>query len=143
MVRFNSKAEVHLGGCLRKEFLGRGIGFPFRFDTASGGVAMSEYEANIRDCINVILATRPGERQMMPSFGCRVHEEIFAPNTRSTATRAAKMVEKAIKRWEPRVDVTDVTASVEADGKVRVKVKYKIRSTLSEQELSLFLNASG
>ena len=57
---------------IRKEFLGRGFAFPFHFDPAGGGVAMSEYEENIRQNISIILGTQPGERQMLPAFGCRI-----------------------------------------------------------------------
>ena len=34
---------------MRKEFLGRGWQFPFQVNPATGSVAFSEYEANIRD----------------------------------------------------------------------------------------------
>jgi phage baseplate assembly protein W len=65
----------------RKGTLGQGWSFPFGFDSANGQVALSSDEHNIRECISIILSTRPGERQMMPSFGCRIHELLFAPNT--------------------------------------------------------------
>lgn len=128
---------------MRKEFLGRGVAFPFRFDSASGGLALSEYEENIKQCITVILGTKPGERQMLPEFGCRVHELMFAPNTRATASGVAAAVRRAIERWEPRVEVTKVDAWPDPGGTVRVQVHYKIRSTLSEQELSLLLASGG
>lgn len=131
------------GRPVRKEFLGRGWKFPFRLDPASGGVAMSEYEDNIRQSITVILGTRPGERQMLPEFGCRVHELMFAPATKATSTLVAHHVESALARWEPRVEVTKVESWPEPNGTIRVQVHYKIRSTLSEQELSLLLTAGG
>ena len=77
---------------MRKEILGRGFAFPFRFDAATGKVATSEYEDNIRDCVSIILGTRPGERQMMPDFGCKIHELMFAPNTSATATMILSLI---------------------------------------------------
>ena len=128
---------------MRKDFLGRGWRFPFGFDPATGGTAISEYEENIRQCITLILATKPGERQMLPDFGCRIHELMFAPNTPATATMIAHHVETALQRWEPRVEVTEVDSWPEPSGQVRVQVHYTIRSTLSEQELSLLLTSGG
>ncbi len=128
---------------MRKEFLGRGIAFPFRFDPATGGVAMSEYEDNIKDCVTAILGTKPGERQMLPEFGCRAHELLFAPSSRSTATSIGQLVERALQRWEPRIEVTKVDAWPDPGGTVRVQVHYKIRSTLTEQEISLLLTSGG
>ena len=63
---------------LRKEYLGRGFGFPFRFNPSTGSVALSEYESNIRDSITLILGTRPGERQMLPEFGCYIQGEVLS-----------------------------------------------------------------
>ena len=50
---------------MNKEFLGRGWAFPFHFDSASGAVAYSEFEENIRQNIMIIIGTRVGERQML------------------------------------------------------------------------------
>jgi phage baseplate assembly protein W len=128
---------------VRKEFLGRGWRFPFQFDPASGGTATSEYEENIRQCITLILATKPGERQMLPEFGCRIHELLFSPATRATSVLIAHHVERALGRWEPRIEVNKVDAWADDGGTMRVQVNYTIRSTLSEQELSLLLSSGG
>ena len=128
---------------MRKDFLGRGWAFPFRFDPGSGSVAMSEYEANIRDCMTIILGTKPGERQMLPEFGCRVHELMFAPNTPATSHLVARHIKEALARWEPRIEVQSVDAYPDANGQIRVQIHYSIRSTKSAQELSLLLTAGG
>ena len=125
---------------MRKEILGRGFAFPFRFDAATGKVATSEYEDNIRDCISIILGTRPGERQMMPDFGCKIHELMFAPNTSATATMIRHHVEEAISRWEPRVELLEVRSWPDPGGKIRVEVSYRVRATSQLQELSVNLS---
>ena len=122
---------------MRKDFLGRGWRFPFGFDSASGGIGLSEYEQNIRECITIILGTKPGERQMMPEFGCRIHEVMYAPNTRATSVLVSHHVQQALGRWEPRIEVIDVEAWPDDGGTIRVQVNYRIRSTLSKQALSL------
>jgi hypothetical protein len=128
---------------MRKDFLGRGWRFPFQIDPSSGAVETSEYEANIKECLTLILGTKPGERQMMPDFGCRIHELMFAPNTLATSDLIGTYVERAIKRWEPRVEVVSVDAWPDPGGTVRVKVNYKIKTTQSEQDLDLLLNPGG
>ncbi len=128
---------------MRKEFLGRGWRFPFQFDPASGGTAFSEFEDNIRQSITLILATKPGERQMLPEFGCPIHDLLFAPATRATSVLIAHHVERALARWEPRIEVTKVDAWADNTGTVRVQVNYTIRSTLAEQELGVLLTSGG
>jgi len=131
------------GEGMSKYYLGRGWRFPFHIDPSSGAIGMSEYEANIKECLTLVLGTKPGERQMMPDFGCRIHELMFAPNTLATSDLIAAYVERAIKRWEPRVEVVSVDAWPDPGGTVRVKVNYKIKSTQSEQDLDLLLNPGG
>lgn len=104
---------------------------------------MSEYEDNIRDCITVILGTRPGERQMLPEFGCRVHEMMFAPSTAATARAIQQFVETALTRWEPRIELVSVDSWPDDGGQIRLQIRYKIRSTLSEHEMSLLLTSGG
>ena len=118
-----------------KEVLGRGWAFPFQFDSARGTVAYSEYEENIRQNITIILGTKPGERQMLPAFGCRIHELLFAPNTRATSAMIAHHVEEALRRWERRIEVLKVTSSAEPGGSVRVDVEYKVLLTDAAQTL--------
>ena len=76
---------------------------------------------------------------MLPEFGCRVHELMFSANTHATATIAAGYVKDALRRWEPRIEVTSVDAWPDAQGKLQIQVHYRIKSTLTEQELSLLL----
>jgi uncharacterized protein len=128
---------------VRKEFLGRGWKFPFQFDPATGGVALSEYEQNIKENISIILGTKPGERQKLFDFGCGMHEMMFAPATRATSTIISRMVERSLGRWEPRIEVIKVNAWPEPNGLIKVHVEYKIRATLSEEELFLLLSSGG
>jgi phage baseplate assembly protein W len=120
---------------IRKEFLGRGWAFPFQFDPATGEVAMSEYEENIRQSILLIISTKPGERPMLPAFGCKIHQFLFAPNTRTTANMIAFHVRTALKRWEPRIEVEGVRAATGRTGEVRIEVDYRIVATNSPQNL--------
>jgi phage baseplate assembly protein W len=116
-----------------KEYLGRGWAFPFSIDPARGGPALSEYETNIRQCVSLILSTRPGERQMLPEFGCRIHDLLFAPNTSTTASTIAHYVRSALARWEPRIKLTSVSSEPQPNGTIKVQVEYTIRTTRSPQ----------
>jgi len=128
---------------VQKDFLGRGWGFPFHVDPASGRVGFSEFEENIRQCITIILGTRPGERQMLPEFGCRVHELLFAPNNQTTAQVAAGHVREALSKWEPRIEVQDVTSNADPSGAIRVEVIYRIVSTDSVQTVTHMVSNTG
>jgi phage baseplate assembly protein W len=117
------------------DFLGKGWNFPFRYDQASGSVLFSSGLENIRQNILVILGTRQGERQMLPKFGCRIHDLLFAPNNQSTISTAATYVREAIHSWEPRVEVQEVEASFASTGSIQISISYRVRATSAVEHL--------
>lgn len=128
---------------MTRQLLGKGWSFPLRFDAASGGVATSAGEENIRESMTIILGTRPGERQMMPDFGCRIHELMFAPGTAANAALISWHVKQALLKWEPRIDVVGVDSRTDGGGKVKVSVRYRVKTSHTEQLLDLDLSPGG
>ena len=57
----------------------KGIGFPFRIDPESGGVAWTSGREKLRQNVMVILGTRHGERPMLRDFGTRLHVLVHEP----------------------------------------------------------------
>nr|WP_218008056.1 GPW/gp25 family protein [Herbidospora sakaeratensis] len=115
----------------------RGVAFPVRVD-ATGGIAESAGGERIRQSIQVILGTRPGERVMRPDFGCELHSLAFAPNTPATANLARHYVESALARWEPRIEVAGVNVANDLRaGSLVITVGYRIRGAGDERVLTL------
>jgi uncharacterized protein len=120
---------------LRKE-LGRGLAFPMRIDRW-GGFAVSEDQQKVAESIRIILQTRVGERVMRSRFGSEVPAILFEPATSSTADRLRAAIEKALARWEPRVDVLGVEVAV--DPKERTHFIASLRYRLRENNAILNL----
>lgn len=118
------------------EFIGAGWAFPLRTD-ATGAIALVEREREIEESVRLILGTAPGERPMRPEFGCRIHDEVFAGADPATAGRVASDVREALRRWEPRIVVHDVTVTLDADDPavLYIDVRYSIRSTNDRRNL--------
>ena len=118
--------------------IGRGWGFPVGID-ATGGIRLSQDEPEIEQAIAVIIGTSPGERAMRPTFGCRIHELVFAPNNSETVGLARRHVEEALGMWEPRIDVESIDVSLdplEVDrGRLNISVEYTIRGTKDSRSL--------
>jgi len=111
-------------------FLGRGAPFPFRPDDARKVLPWSSGEEKVRQSMWLILATAPGERPMRPDFGCGVHDLVFQANTVAFQGLVAERVRSALVRWEPRIDVLDVTveAPIGAPAVVLARIAYRIRA---------------
>lgn len=111
------------------EFLGRGWAFPPRAD-ASGKIALVEYEEDVRQAILIILETAPGERVMRMDFGVDLRGLVFAPLSSSTIGLTRLRVQQALVKWEPRIDVVDVTVTADPPlGRLMIDIRYSIRAT--------------
>ena len=118
------------------EFEGRGWQFPIRVDDA-GAIAEAGEEAKVRQSIEIILRTAPGERVMRPDFGCGIHDLVFDTISGATIGRVASVVARALATWEPRIDVLDVNAQQDADqpNRILIEIDYQVRSTNSRLNL--------
>ena len=121
---------------LDREFIGRGLAFPLQVDPR-GGIALSGGDRDIVQSIQIILETAPGERVMRPTFGCRIHELVFAPQNASTKGLMRRYVEEAFAQWEPRVNVQEVNiaASPDHSGIMLVEIKYQVKDTYDDRSI--------
>jgi len=113
-----------------KAFLGVGVGFPIRFDSA-GAITMAEYEESVRQSIWIILGTSKGERAMRPDFGCGIYDLVFEVNSASTSGKVAQAVREALLVQEPRIDVRDVQVEAPpgAGETLLIHIEYQVRAT--------------
>ena len=123
---------------------GRGLGFPPRVGP-DGRVAWSEGEANVRDCLRILLLTEPRERMRLSGFGGGLTRFLFEPNTPATRQHIRETIEETIKRWEPRVQLENV--SVEADaadaqGAVAT-IAFRLVATQALERVTLALTLRG
>lgn len=119
-----------------RAFLGTGWRFPVRPDSR-GAIETVSGEADIEEAIRQIVGTAKGERVMRPDFGCGIHEFAFASVDTTTRTLIEESVRDALVRWEPRVEVLDVTTSTAelSAGRLLVSLDYRVRSTNAERNL--------
>jgi uncharacterized protein len=89
-------------------YLGKGWAFPVRPDPVGRGLGFAEGPEKVRQAIEIILDTEPGERVMRPTFGSGLRRFLMKPNTVATRALIQHDVELALATWEPRVQVTGV-----------------------------------
>jgi phage baseplate assembly protein W len=115
----------------QKDWLGRGWAYPVALDPLTGGVAIAEYEIDIRQSIEIILGTAPGERVMRPDFGCGIYELVFEVIDASLLTRVQAAVTRAMVTYEARIEVLSVNVNplYAADGLLLIEFQYRVRRT--------------
>jgi len=104
------------------------IDYPFRFDnrfrTASAG-----YADHIREMIEQLLMTDPGERVNRPDFGGGLRQMVFAPNSPELAAALQFTVRAAVQEYlSDLIEVQDL-AVTSSDSTLTVALQYTIRAT--------------
>ena len=104
------------------------IDFPLHFD-GRGRTAEADDDKHIRDMIEQLIFTAPGERVNRPTFGSGAQQLVFAPNSDALATAMRLSMQASLQEWLGDViEVTDV--QVEAnDSTLRIEVQYVVRRT--------------
>lgn len=113
---------------MNKDVIGRGLPFPVRLE--NGRLAFLGGPLKIRQGIEIILGTATAERQMLPRFGCGIHDLVFQANTAALRGILQGKVREALTRWEPRIDVLDVRVETapESRNMLTIHVDYRIRA---------------
>jgi phage baseplate assembly protein W len=108
------------------------IGWPlFPLPDARGQLQYPTLEESVRQSIQIILRTRPGEQLMRPEFGAGLENFLHEPNTLTTRRRIRDLISTSLQRWEQRilVDRIEVWEVPEQPTHVRVVIAYRLRRT--------------
>ena len=104
------------------------IDFPFHFDSR-GATARTGYADHVRDMIEQLLFTNPGERLNRPDFGCGLLQLVFAPNSPELAATLQFTAQAALTQWLGDViDVRELTVT-SIDSTLNVSLSYALRAT--------------
>ena len=118
-------------------FLGKGWGFPPTFDPVNRHVEIFSGEEDIKSSLEVLLATRIGERVMQPLFGCNLDDMVFETLDTTLMTEIKNKVETSILYFEPRINLNQVKIipQVELEGRILLSIDYTVRATNSRSNL--------
>ena len=104
------------------------IDFPLHFDQR-GRTAYTDEDDHIRDMIEQLLFTSPGERVNRPDFGSGLLQMVFAPNSTELASALQFTMQAALQRYlGDLIDLQQLQVSAE-DSTLRVVVEYVVRRT--------------
>src|SRR5262245_8968105 len=108
------------------------IDYPLGID-AHGRTATTTYEDHVRDMIEQVLFTTPGERVNRPTFGSGVLQLIFAPNSQALATATQMTVQGALQMWLGDLIQVEAVSVNSEDSTLTVVVQYTVRRTQQRQ----------
>lgn len=83
-------------------------------------------EAHIRQMIEQVLFTNPGERVNRPDFGSGVMQLVFAPNSPELAAATESLIQAALQQWLSNVMRVEEVQVESEDAVLRISVHYTV-----------------
>jgi hypothetical protein len=109
------------------------IDFPYHFDSRGRTAAPNDDDAHIRDLIEQVLFTAPGERVNRPDFGSGLLRLVFAPNSDQLAATTQYLVQGSLQQYLGDLIQVDAVEVENEDSILRVTVRYLVRRTQTLQ----------
>jgi Bacteriophage baseplate protein W len=104
------------------------IDYPYHFD-GRGRTASTDDNDHIRDMIEQLLFTNPGERVNRPDFGSGLLQMVFAPNSPELAAALQFTMQAALQRYlGDLIDLKSLEVTAQ-DSTLNIVVKYLVRRT--------------
>ena len=104
------------------------IKFPYQFDHR-GQTSLSDDDRHIKEMIEQVLFTSPGERVNRPTFGSGLMQLVFSPNSEELVATVQFLVQGALQQWLGNlIEVNNVDVQ-EQDSILLINVTYTVRRT--------------
>ena len=95
----------------------------------TGSLHWPDLASSVKQMIEVILRTTPGEQLMRPQFGGGLERMIHRPNTVATRARIREAIIESLKRFERRILLDDVQVNQADDPNlVSVAILFRLRN---------------
>ena len=104
------------------------LDYPYRFD-ARGRTAATDDVDHVRDLIDQVLFTLPGERVNRPDFGSGLMQLIFAPLSDELVATTQFLVQGSLQQWLGNVIAVEQVLVTRDEAALRVLVQFVIRRT--------------
>jgi phage baseplate assembly protein W len=108
------------------------IDYPLRVDGRGRTAATSE-DDHVRDLVEQVLFTSPGERVNRPTLGTNLMQLVFAPNSEELATATQFLVQGALQQWLGDVIQVEAVGVTSVDSTLEVTVQYLVRRNQQRQ----------
>jgi phage baseplate assembly protein W len=101
------------------------LDFPYHIDRR-GRTAVTDDADHVRDLIEQVLFTSPGERVMRPDFGSGLLAMVFEPNSTALAATTQMLIQGALQQYLGELIAVQTVEVDAVDSTFRVNVRYAL-----------------
>ncbi len=129
----NRTAKVNTSFAAQNKISGK---FPLSYTTEEQALS------NLKN----LLLTYPGERYMQPTFGVRIKDRVFEPNTPDLVVGLNREIQEAIKYWLPYIKIKTINVdnkekmSSEITNFLFIKIDFSVTEQGANQTITLVSN---
>lgn len=110
-----------------------GLTHPIEVD-GRGRFATVGPERRIRNMIENVLFTAPGDRVNRPRFGSGIRQLLFSPTSPALAVAVQANVEAALQLWLGDMLVVETVEAESVESTLTIKVNYRMLSSGARRE---------
>ncbi|MGW2723427.1 GPW/gp25 family protein [Streptomyces sp. NPDC001492] len=112
------------------------IAFPYHVD-ARGRTATAAHADHVRDMVELVLFTSPGERINRPDFGCGLLDLVFAGNSPELAATLEMTAQAALQRWLGDLLTVESLSVTVDEATLHVRVAYVLMATGQKRTMTV------
>jgi len=104
------------------------IDYPYHF-SGQGRTSTTDYDSHIKDLIEQVIFTSPGERVNRPTFGSGLLQMVFEPNSDELAGTTQFLLQSSLQEWLGDLIQVSAVEVENIEERLNVTVNYLVKRT--------------
>jgi uncharacterized protein len=118
------------------------LAYPYQFDVTGHTAQVGDLN-HIRDMIEQLLLTSPGERVNRPTFGTGTSQLVFAPNSDVLAAAQQNIIQAALQQWLSDLIRVQSVAVKASEATLQITVVYMVLQSQQTQTQQFVYGGAG
>lgn len=112
-----------------------GIKLPITHDSSNyidlNYTTFDQVRTNLRN----LLMTEPGERYMLPSYGCGLRKKLFEQNDDALVEDIRMTILNTVSEWMPFLQLNRIDVTTDGEYQIGVQLQYQMKTNPDENDV--------
>ena len=112
------------------------LNFPYNINSKGKSSTVNNINEYIKQLLEQLLFTNPGERVNRPSFGTGIRQLVFSPNSDEIVSITKALIQGNLQNWLSDYIIVEEVDTKSVESSLFVTIKYIVKSTSEELNVS-------